>query len=98
MKDKEIIIKAITERIKEEQKKHERSIPDWHEIAARKIYAIIDQDDMSQEIQSLIDFYKSTILKLEEEFKDGHSIVILTQISTLQSVVENLESKLNKQD
>jgi hypothetical protein len=36
---KELIIKAITERIKDEQKKHERNIPNWHEIAARKIYA-----------------------------------------------------------
>jgi hypothetical protein len=42
MEDKELIIKAITERIKEEQKKHEHSIPDWHEIAARKIYASLD--------------------------------------------------------
>jgi hypothetical protein len=42
MKDKEIIIKAIAQRIKDEQKKHERSIPDWHEIAARKIYASLD--------------------------------------------------------
>jgi len=40
--DKEQIIKAITQRIKEEQKKHERNIPDWHEIAARKIYATFD--------------------------------------------------------
>lgn len=39
MEDKELIIQAITERIKSEQKKHEHSIPDWHEIAARKIYA-----------------------------------------------------------
>ena len=38
---KEVIIKAIAERIKEEQKKHERNIPDWHEIAARKIYATV---------------------------------------------------------
>jgi hypothetical protein len=42
MEDKEIIIEAIVQRIKEEQKKHERSIPDWHEIAARKIYATFD--------------------------------------------------------
>jgi len=40
--DKEQIIKAITQRLKEEQKKHERNIPDWHEIAARKIYATFD--------------------------------------------------------
>ena len=51
MADKEIIIKAIAERIKEEQKKHERSIPNWHEIAARKIYATFD-------ILSLIEEYR----------------------------------------
>jgi len=39
---KEVIIKAIAERIKEEQKKHERNIPDWYESAARKIYATFD--------------------------------------------------------
>jgi hypothetical protein len=42
MEDKEVIIKAIAQRIKEEQKKHEGNIPDWHEIAARKIYATFD--------------------------------------------------------
>jgi hypothetical protein len=40
--EKEEIIKAIAQRIKEEQKKHERNNPDWHEIAARKIYATFD--------------------------------------------------------
>ena len=38
-KDKETIIKQIAQRIKDEQRKHEKNIPDWHEIAARKIYA-----------------------------------------------------------
>ena len=42
MEDTEKIIQAIVYRIKEEQKKHERNIPDWHEIAARKIYALLD--------------------------------------------------------
>ena len=42
MKDKEIIIQAIVQRIKDEQKKHESNIPNWHEIAARKIYASLD--------------------------------------------------------
>ena len=42
MEDKEIIIKAIAQRMRDEQKKHEHSIPDWHEIAARKIYASLD--------------------------------------------------------
>lgn len=40
--EKELIIKCILERIKDEQKKHEHSIPNWHEIAARKIYASFD--------------------------------------------------------
>jgi hypothetical protein len=98
MKDKEIIIKAITERIKEEQKKHERSIPDWHEIAARKIYTIIDQEDIVREIQLLIDVYKSDILRLEQEFRDTSSVLTVEKIVTLETVVYNLESKLNKQD
>jgi hypothetical protein len=42
MEDKENIIKWIAQRIKDEQKKHERNNPDWHEIAARKIYATYD--------------------------------------------------------
>lgn len=41
MISKEQIIQSITQRIKDEQRKHEHSIPDWHEIAARKIYATI---------------------------------------------------------
>ena len=66
-----------------------------HDIISAYNNAYIQcQEDMANQIQSLIDFYKSTILKLEEEFKDGHSIVILTQISTLQSVVDNLENLL----
>jgi hypothetical protein len=40
--EKELIVKIILERIKDEQKKHESNIPDWHEIAARKIYASLN--------------------------------------------------------
>ena len=40
--EKEQIIQAIAHRIKEEQKKHANSIPDWHLIAAGKIYATFD--------------------------------------------------------
>ena len=40
--EKELIIRIITERIKNEQQKHEHSISDWHEIAARKIYASLN--------------------------------------------------------
>jgi hypothetical protein len=98
MKDKEVIIKAIAERIKEEQKKHERNIPDWHEIAARKIYTIVNQESVVREIQLLIDVYKSDILKLEEEFKDSSSVLTVEKIVTLETVVYSLESKLNKQD
>ena len=51
MDDKELIIRTIAERIREEQKKHEHSIPDWHEIAARKIYATFN-------VLSLIEEYR----------------------------------------
>lgn len=37
--EKELIIKSIAQRIKDEQRKHENNIENWHEIAARKIYA-----------------------------------------------------------
>ena len=71
MKDKEIIIKAIAERIKEEQKKHERNIPDWYEIAARKIYATFDinpkQDTVGKEFYESAD--KVITVKRQEEPK-----------------------------
>ncbi len=54
------------------------------------------QEDMVNKIQSLIDVYKSDILKLEEEFRDSLSLLTLREISTLQCVVTNLESKINK--
>jgi hypothetical protein len=54
------------------------------------------QEDISQEIQSLIDGYKFYILRLEEKFKDTCSALTLEKIVTLESIVENLESKLNK--
>lgn len=36
------IIEAIIQRIKDEEKKHSKSIEDWHRIAANKIYATFD--------------------------------------------------------
>jgi hypothetical protein len=56
------------------------------------------QKDMVNEIQFLIDGYKSYILRLEEKFKDTCSALTLEKIVTLESVVENLESKFNKKD
>jgi len=53
---------------------------------------------MANQIQSLIDGYKSYILRLEEKFKDTCSALTLEKIVTLESVVENLESKFNKKD
>jgi hypothetical protein len=67
-------------------------------LNAMQEYATQCQEDMTNEIQSLIDFYKSDILKLEKEFRDSCSVLTLEKIVTLQSVVDNLESKLNKQD
>lgn len=40
--DKERIIEGIIYRIKEEEKKHSKTIDDWHRIAAHKIYATFD--------------------------------------------------------
>lgn len=37
--NKEQIIQGIADRIKAEETKHSHSIPDWHKIAAAKIYA-----------------------------------------------------------
>jgi thymidylate synthase len=53
-------------------------------------------DEMIKKIQSLIDMYNTDISKLEEEFRDSSSILTLEKIVTLQSVVNDLESKLNK--
>ncbi len=39
MENKEAIIKWIARRIKDEQRKHESFQVNWHEIAARKLYA-----------------------------------------------------------
>jgi uncharacterized protein YktB (UPF0637 family) len=70
--EKEEIIKAIAERIKEEQKKHERNIPDWHEIAARKIYATFDinpkQDTVGKEFYESAD--KVITVKRQEDMTD----------------------------
>ncbi len=40
--EQEQIIEAIIERIKDEDKKHSKSIEDWYRIAANKIYATFD--------------------------------------------------------
>ena len=40
--EQEQIIQAIIQRIKDEDKKHSKSIEDWYRIAANKIYATFD--------------------------------------------------------
>ncbi len=40
--EQEQIIEAIIQRIKDEDKKHSKSIEDWYRIAANKIYATFD--------------------------------------------------------
>ena len=73
MEDKELIIKAIAERIKEEQKKHERNNPNWYEIAARKIYATFDinpkHDTVGKEFYESAD--KVITVKRQEESKQA---------------------------
>lgn len=60
---------------------------------AMQEYAMQFQEDLVKGLQSLIDVYKSDILKLEEEFKDSSSVLTLEKIVTLQGVVNNLEAK-----
>lgn len=58
MSNKEQIIEAIIQRIKDEEQKHSKSIEDWYRIAANKIYATFDikiKEKMSNK-QSSIDF------------------------------------------
>jgi len=56
------------------------------------------QENIAKEIQSLIDFYKSDVAKLEDVFKDGCSIITLTEIGSLKTTIADLERILNKQD
>lgn len=58
METKNQIIEAIIQRIKDEEKKHSKSIDDWHRIAANKIYATFDikiKEKMSNK-QTALDF------------------------------------------
>ena len=40
--EQEQIIEAIIQRIKDEEKKHSKSIEDWYRIATNRIYATFD--------------------------------------------------------
>ena len=42
--DKETTIQWITQRIIDEQRKHSKTIEEWQEIAARKIYKELSED------------------------------------------------------
>jgi nitrate/TMAO reductase-like tetraheme cytochrome c subunit len=53
-------------------------------------------DEMVKKIQYLINMYNAEISKLEKEFKYSSSLLTLRELSTLKSVVMNLENKLNK--
>lgn len=52
------------------------------------------QVDVKKDIEYLINMYNKDILKLENEFKNNNSLIVLREISTLQMVVTNLESNL----
>ena len=54
------------------------------------------QEDMANEIQSLIDGYNSDILLLEEEFRDSSSVLIVEKMVTLADVIHNLYKTINK--
>jgi hypothetical protein len=52
---------------------------------------------MKTELQELIEMYNNDIIKLKENFKLTESILIVREISTLEHVVTNLESRLDKE-
>jgi len=52
---------------------------------------------MKTEMQDLIEIYNKDIVKLKEDFKQTTSIIIAREISTLEHVVTNLESRLVKE-
>ena len=54
------------------------------------------QEDITNEIQSLIDMYNSDILLLEEEFRDSSSVLIVEKMVTLADVIHNLYKIINK--
>lgn len=56
---KEQIVASITQRIKDEQRKHSHSIEEWHEIAARKIYSSFDIKSLSEKPSSIIIQHKN---------------------------------------
>jgi hypothetical protein len=49
---------------------------------------------MKTVMQDLIEIYNRDIVKLKEDFKQTKSIIIAREISTLEHVVTNLESRL----
>lgn len=52
------------------------------------------QQDIAKEIKSLIDMYNSKIDELLIDFNDGCSVITLTEISTFQDIVTNLQKLL----
>ena len=56
------------------------------------------QEDIVKGIRFLIYRYKSDILLLEEEFREGSSVLIVEKIVTLQDVINNLETKFYIKD
>ena len=82
----EQIIEAIIQRIKDEEKKHSKSIEDWYRIAANKIYATFDikiKEKMSNKKQHFIVIEPNTggftiEKKIEKWTNDGWKITSVT--------------------
>lgn len=91
MKSKEEILKRNVEAIAKCKVKY--NLTHQGILNAMEEYANQFQEDLVKGIQSLIDGYKSDILKLEEEFRDSSSVLTLEKIVTLQDVINNLEAK-----
>jgi hypothetical protein len=65
-----------------------------NDLQRLKMLADNCQQDITNEIQSLIDIYNFKIDELLIDFNDGYSVITLTEISTFQDVVTNLKKLL----
>jgi hypothetical protein len=65
-----------------------------NDLQRLKMLADNCQQDITNEIQSLIDMYNFKIDELLIDFNDGYSVITLTEISTFQDVVTNLKKLL----
>ena len=91
METKNQIIEAIIQRIKDEEKKHSKSIEDWYRIAANKIYATFDIT-----IKEQMETKQSSIEWLEDKLNNVKPTEFCS-IETIKKWVEQAK-ELHKQE